>query len=148
VVVAPQGDPRNPFPLGNKEGWLPWVDLSRRRPLINVLLVMEQEILQRIGLTTPAEAQGKPMQKPSSGRSSVTSANRLQGSDTADLKSQSEDKITRLCEELRVAELELSLTDGIPTTNVLHGSQSADLNEGEREHEGPVQGPIVEADVC
>jgi len=69
VVVALQGDPRNPFPPGNK---LPWVDLSRRRPLINVLLVMEQGILQRIVLTTPAEAQGKLLQKPSSGRSSRT----------------------------------------------------------------------------
>jgi len=64
------------------------------------------------------------------------------------LTSQSKDKITRLHEEPRVAELEASLTEGIPTTNVLHGSQSADLNEGERDHEGSVQGPIVEADVC
>jgi len=44
VVVAPQGDPRNSFPPGNKESWLPWVDLSRRKHLIDVLLIVEQGI--------------------------------------------------------------------------------------------------------
>jgi len=48
-----------------------------------------------------------------------------------------------------VAELEASLVEGIPITSVLHGSQSADnLNEREWDHEGPAQGPIVEANVC
>ena len=83
------------------------------------------------GRCAPAEAQGKPLQKPISRRS--TSANRLQGSDAADLTPQ--DKVTRLREELRVAELEESLADGIPTTSVLHGSQSADNpNEGDGDH--------------
>jgi len=57
VVVAPQGDPRNPLPPGSKEGWLPWVSLSRKRQLIGVSLVVEPGISQKIVLSKAAVPQ-------------------------------------------------------------------------------------------
>ena len=56
------------------------------------------------------------------------------------------DKVAKLREELRAAELEESLAANIVTTSVLHGS-TTELTEEEEDQEGPLQGPVVEAEI-
>ena len=106
------------------------------------------------GRSAPTESQGKSSHQ---GRSNghhrpgtATTAN-LQGGNVPDSTQQAKDKVTKLREELRAAELEVSLAENIVTTNVLHGSRSQDATgstTGERDSEVLLQGPIVEAEIC
>ena len=61
---------------------------------------------------------------------------------------QAKDRVTKLQEELRAAELEVSLAEHIVITNVLHGSQgtlsSTTVDQGT---EALSLGPIVEAEI-
>ena len=102
------------------------------------------------GRGAPAEAQGKPSHQ---GRNTfnkqgiATIANLREGN-LPDSTQHIKDRVTKLREELRAAELEVSLSENMVTTNVLHGSQdNRDLRQGDKEAEKPLQGPIVEAEI-
>ena len=61
------------------------------------------------------------------------------------LNQKAKDKVDKLREELRAAELEVSLVENSVTTNVLQGSQ--DNPEEGKETKRPIQGPIVKAEI-
>ena len=99
------------------------------------------------GRSAPAEARGKPPHQGgntsnSSKQGSATTANLREGDD---LNQKAKDKVAKLREELRAAELEVSLVENSVTTNVLHGSQ--DNPEEGKKMGRPIQGPIVEAEI-
>ena len=56
-----------------------------------------------------------------------------------DSTQKAKDKVTKLHEELRAAELEASLAESIVITNVVHRSQdTTDLNQGREKEEQPL----------
>ena len=78
------------------------------------------------GRSTPTESQGRSSRQERSNdqcrQCTATTAN-LQAGNMSNSTQQAKDRVTKLKEELRVAELEVSLAEHIVTTNVLHGSQ-------------------------
>ena len=61
---------------------------------------------------------------------------------------QAKDRVTKLQEKLRAAELEVSLAEHIVTANVLHGSQGTSNSTTEdQDTEALSLGPIVEAEI-
>lgn len=103
------------------------------------------------GRSAPTEAQPKPSHQGRSNhppkQGTATTAN-LQR-DVSTPTQQAKDKVTKLREELRAAELEASLAENVVTTNVLHGSQdSTGSTAGGQDSEELLQGSIVEAEIC
>ena len=84
------------------------------------------------GRSAPAEAQGRlPHQGRNSNRQGTATTANLREGNVPDSTQKAKDKVTKLREELRAAELEASLAENIVTTNVLHGSQdTTDLSQG------------------
>ena len=76
------------------------------------------------GRSAPTESQGRSSRQERSNdqrrQSTATTAN-LQVGNMSNSTQQAKDRVTKLKEELRAAELEVSLAEHIVTTNVLHG---------------------------
>jgi len=103
------------------------------------------------GRSAPTESQGRSSRQGRNNdcrkQSTATTAN-LQGENVSDSTQQAKDKVTKLREELRAAELEVSLVENAVTTNVLHGSQGT-VSSTTEDHDPKTlsQGPIIETEI-